>query len=222
MNRSLPLLLAVLLTACSGGDDPAPAVDPEPAAAPAAATPPPPPPSSGLTIDPGSTISFVSTKNEGVEVPGSWTPLSGELAVTDDDLSTLTGTFTVPLAALDTANPARDLSIREALFGLVGDAVGDATVTVTKVRPEVARLAPGDSTDAAAELDLTLLGTTTHHNAKIRLGRTETGLTVSSAHPLDLSMVALGLGENAAALKARCGHAQLGDNVAISIELTTH
>ena len=218
MNRSLPLLLAVVVTACSGGDDPAPppeVVDRQVEETPA----PPAEPEFMFRFGDSSKVAFVSTKNEGVEVPGSFLGITGGLNLTDGDISTMTGDFSVALERVDTAEPARDLNIRQAVFGLAADASGEARVTVTRVQPGTNVLEVGGETDAQADLDLTLLGTTTSHTAKIKVGRTSTGYTVTSLQPVELSTEALGLGDGRAALKERCGHTQLGDGVTVSVEL---
>jgi len=218
MLRRFPLLLAALLVACSGSDEPVPVPEPTPASV--EETPSPEPAGPALSFTDTSKLTFVSTKNETVEVPGAFTKVVGGLDLTGDDLSTLHGEFTVSLNSVDTAEPTRDLSIREALFGLVEDAAGDATVTLRSVAPKQSSLEVGASTAAVATLDLTLLGTTTRHVAKVTIGRTEAGWTVTSETPVSLSMETLGLGAAAAALKERCGHASLGDVVLVSVDLT--
>jgi polyisoprenoid-binding protein YceI len=212
--------LFVVLLACSGSEEASSTPAPEPTPAPEE-TPAPTPEETKyeLTFTDSSKLTFVSTKNEGIEVPGSFTTLSGGLNLEKGDLSTLHGELVISLGSVDTANPDRDKNLREALFGLIGEAMGDATVTITEVQPSTSTLEVGATTPAEVSFDLTLVGNTTHHKAKISLGRTADGWTVATLHPVALSLHALGLKAQGAALKARCGHAQLGDAVMISVEL---
>ncbi len=216
VSRLLLVSLFALLVACSGGED----AEPTPAPTPEATPEPTPEPAAGLSVRSGAALSFLSTKNGGVEVPGKFGEVTGTVMLDTADLSKTTGELTVQLGSVNTGEAARDQSLREAMFGIIGDVVGaTADVTIVSLAPEATTLEDGGSTQAAAKLQITIAGNTTDHQAKVELSRAGDAWTVKTLAPVGLSLEGLGMAVQAAALKERCNHAELGDAVGVSAEL---
>jgi len=225
------LLVLVPAVACSGGPEEAPPpAAAAPSAAEAAAESSAPAeaaveePSAGYTIVPAlekSTVSFVGTKNEDeVEVPGTFGRVLGGLSFDASDLAATTGALNVDLSSTDTGVEIRDLNIREALFGLTADAAGQADVEILSVAPESPSVGVGGTVAASAELRINILGRGFLSPARVEFGYPEEHRwTVRTLEPVTLSLDALGMAEQAAALKERCGHAKLGDAVRIEAAL---
>lgn len=217
ISRSLVVVLFALLVACSGGEETAPTPEASPAATPEATPAPPPLPT--LAVKAGGSVSFVATKNGDVEVPGKFGEVTGSVTLDASDLSKTTGELTVQLGTVNTGEDARDLSLREAFFGIVAEAGATADVEIVSVMPEEPTAPDGGSTRASVQLRITIAGNTSDHQAKVAFSRAGDVWTVTTIAPVPLSLAGLGMGAQAAALKERCKHEELGDAVGVSVEL---
>ena len=219
MTRSfaaLSFLAATFLLACSTGSEPASVPSPADATPEDAKV-------ERLELVAGERsgfVSFVATKNEGVEVPGRFMARRGSLGLTGGDLSTLTGGIDVSLETVDTLEVARDTSLREALFEIGAGAAGKARVDVLSIVPHKKTMAPGERTAATAKLKIGILGGGATVDASVEIGRIgKSRWSVRSVEPVQLSLEGLGMAAQAAALKERCKHDKLGDAVAVSFVL---
>ena len=226
--RSLrPLLLTVALTglvACGGSTEPeAPADSPSQAAPAPAATPEAPAArADSVVLDPAlSTVTWTSIKNGDAPVAGTFTKVSGGLALTAADLSATTGTFTFDLSGVDSGLELRDQRISEVFFEAAPDAAKTATVTLTKLVVDAAQLEPGSSTTGTADMTLAVSQGSAAVQAHVAIKRTdENTWTVVTHEDATVSIKSLGLGTTLDALMTLCAHNSVDDGVAIGLNLT--
>ncbi len=218
MPRPTTLLisLAALAAGCSSGPD---SIAPPPERTATAAKPAEGPLQRLELVQGKGFIRFVATKESILKVPGRFGEQAGALELRGNDARSLRGGIDVALETVNTADKARDTSLRVALFEIAEGARATARIDVLSVVPEQAKLAPGQRTAATATLRVGILGGGGTVPASVELGRTDTGWTVRSLEPVQLSMAALGMAAQAAALKLRCSHKDLGDEVAVSFSL---
>ncbi len=234
MRLPLPaLILAAALPAFAGcGDSSEPAPAPTPAEAPPEPTPEPEAtpdpgaeqtrPAFSVVLDPAaSTLEWTSIKNGDAPVKGKLTKLGGGLALTAADLTATTGTLTVDLSGVDSAEPVRDSRIAETFFGVAPDAARSATVSLASLTAENPTLEPGAETTGSATFTVGLDGTDVSVEAPVRIARKDADVwTVATSETVSLSIADLGLSAGLTALIELCGHESVEDEVAVAASLT--
>jgi hypothetical protein len=167
-----------------------------------------------------SALSFVSTKNGGIEVAGVFGVVLGGFNLDPEKLSATTGVLNVELDSVDTGLPLRDTNLAETFFGRVVGKVIRSDVEFLAFRPEAESIAVGEKTQAVVDLRINLRGNGNLASAKVELARTSAdGWTLKTTEPVILSIADLGMQGRADSLKERCGHQSIGDRVAISAEI---
>jgi hypothetical protein len=165
-------------------------------------------------------VTFAATKEEGIEVAGRLFASAGSLEAKGGDVASLRGGIDVGLETVGTGDPTRDKNLREVLFGLADGARGIARVDVVSLVPEQAVLQPKERTHAAATLKVQLLGGTATVPASVEVGRVdEARWSVRTLAPVELSLDALGMAGQVAALTQKCGHKEIGDSVTVNFVL---
>ncbi len=167
-----------------------------------------------------SRLSFVSTKDGGIEVGGTFGVILGGFNIDAAKLSATTGVLNVELDSVDTGLEQRDKNLAETFFGQVAGKVIRSDVEFLALRPQVEAVAVGDKTLAEADLRINFRGHGNLVSAKVVLSRTsEQGWTLKTTEPVALSIGGLGMQGRADSLKERCGHQSIGDAVMISAEI---
>jgi len=167
-----------------------------------------------------SSLTFVSTKNEGAEVAGSFGVILGGFQLDAKKLSATAGVLNVELDSVDTGLELRDTNIAETFFGRVVGKVVRSDVEFLAFRPKSESLPVGGKTLAEVDLRINVRGSGNLATAQVELTRTsELGWTLSTTEPVVLSISDLGMAGRADSLKERCGHASIGDKVTISAEI---
>ena len=167
-----------------------------------------------------SSLSFVSTKNGGAEVGGTFAVILGGFDLDPQKLSATTGVLNVELDSVNTGLELRDTNIAETFFGRVVGKVVRSDVEFLALRPEVEALPVGGKTTADVDLRINLRGSGNLASAKVELARTsELVWTMTTLEPVVLSISELGMQGRADSLKERCGHASIEDKVTISAQI---
>ena len=168
-----------------------------------------------------SSLTFVSSKDDGVKVRGVFDVSLGGFHLDPTDLSGMTGQLNVRLETVDTGNEVRDKNISTTLFGWAAGKTVRADVEFLKVTPSVKVLGVGKSTTGVAELRINVGGQGSLARVPVGLSRPSAEEWVlKTVDPLSLSLRDLGLQEQADALKKVCGHRLIGDHV--EIEASVH
>jgi hypothetical protein len=167
-----------------------------------------------------SSLSFVSTKNGGAEVGGTFAVILGGFDLDPDKLSATTGVLNVELDSVNTGLELRDTNIAETFFGRVVGKVVRSDVEFLAFRPEVEALPVGASTIADVDLRINLRGSGNLASAKVELTRTsELVWSMNTLDPVVLSISELGMQGRSDSLKERCGHASIEDKVTVSAQI---
>jgi len=167
-----------------------------------------------------SSLSFVSTKNGGAEVGGTFGVVLGGFNIDASKLSATTGVLNVELDSVDTGLEQRDRNLAETFFGQVVGKVIRSDVEFLALRPEAEVVEVGGKTLAEVDLRINLRGHGNLATAKVEIARTsEQGWTLKTTEPVALSIAGLGMQGRADSLKERCGHQSIGDAVTIAAEI---
>lgn len=165
-------------------------------------------------------LAFQATKNGTIGVPGTFDSLKSTITLRPGDLTSLAGRLEVQLGSVNTENTRRDRNVREVLFGLSSESLGQAAIELHSFVPEKKYLPVGKSTKADVGLRMTLRGLTAEWAGRVQVNREDQQRwVVTTAEPVALSLETLGLGHHATALKRLCRHEDLSDSVTITVRL---
>lgn len=188
--------------------------------------PSPPPDPAPLTEDVPADVTLrgrldvVTVKDEGIEVPGSFTGLAGRVRMADTETwRGVRGAGTVALASWDSKLELRDERVRNTFFNAPARPEAGFELTSIAGLPG-GGLAEGAQAEATVSGKVTLGVSSQAVTGPVLVSRVgPQSWTVTSTSPLTVSIAALGLGEGLAKLIAECGHQALADEVRVSLHL---
>jgi hypothetical protein len=216
-----PLLAALFLVACGGGEPSTPAPSP---------TPEPPPPAPQISpaapvwthvldaADPK--LTWTSKKNGDTAVPGTLQLASGELRIDPTDLATTTGTLVVELKGTASGDAVRDERLVRTFFQAAEPDRAQARVELDRVALEPKVIEVGQSAQGSAHYVLHLGPGKVEGEIRIAVERPDAERwAVRATEPATVSIAGLGLSTQLQALVTECGHKSVDDAVQIGAEL---
>ncbi len=168
-----------------------------------------------------SKVSYVATKDGSIQVPGSFSGVSGTFTLDPQDLSVTRGSVELDLSTLQTGVPPRDDNIRKAFFEIpMGDGFKTAVFTFEGVTSEKKSLSPGETTAAEVQGRMTLHGQSQPMTARLSITRSENGgYAIRTTQPFLVDVTAFGMEAQRKALLTLCAHQDLNPTFPVTVEL---
>lgn len=209
------IVAALLLTIGCSRTDPAPKAEVQlpasPADAPAVMAGP-------LPVAKG-TVSLITVKDAGVEVPAQFQQVTGSITLDPNDPSKATGTLTIPLASWNSGLELRDQRVKET-FLQVGK-VADPTFELQGIDGAVSALLGDGATSTGTARGLLRWGSTEQTvTAPVRLSRLAGNSYRVEVDEFKVSIASLGLEEQKGYLMELCMHDDLADEVRARLDFT--
>jgi len=232
MRTKRTLLLAAslsLLVACGDAADPTPEAAEQSTVEPATVAPEAPPAAAAeATASPtasamalaaeSSSLSFTARKNEEADVVGTFTAMSGSMAVPDGDLSKASGSIEIAwVGGIDTGNAARDSSLTTVFFGALDATTPKGAISLNSLEVETPRLEVGASTSGNAFVDVGAGVAMAGLAIPVSVTRDAADkYSIRLPEGAEVSIEKLGMSERKATLMKVCNHKSVGDAVKIA------